>query len=69
MKTYTISAQVTVSVYTTVLANSKQEAIEIAEQRTMQGLCHQCSSGNVDSEWSLTGELDGEACKLEVDND
>ena len=70
MKTYTVSAVVTVSLFTKVNANSKQEAIEIAESRGLQGLCHQCaSSREPHEEWSLSGELDGEPCDISVDND
>lgn len=66
---YRVSSLVTISMYTDVVAESKSEAIEIASSRGLQGLCHQCSSGNnalENEEWVTSGELDGEPFDLEV---
>jgi hypothetical protein len=67
MAKYVFTAQVTVSLYTEVHANSKEEALELAEQRGLQSLCHQCSSNGSDEQWSLTGELDGEPTDIRLD--
>lgn len=59
---YRVSALVTISVWTDVEADSEEEAKEIAEERPLQGLCHQCSSarfGEGEREWRTSGELDG----------
>lgn len=64
---FTFSGMVTVSLYTEVEADSLQEALEIAEQRGIQGLCHQCSGRDHDTQWSLTGELDGEVVEIRED--
>lgn len=63
---YTLSATVTVSIITVVEAASEEEAIEIGEDRPMQGLCHQCATGDTAIEWSLSGELDGMAEDIKV---
>lgn len=65
---YKLSATVTVSIYTEVVASSFTEAIDEAASRSIQGLCHQCSGGDKSSEWSLTGELDGVATDIRVDD-
>ncbi len=57
---YRVSATVTISCFTDVVARGAEEAAEIAAERQMQGLCHQCSGGDSEREWSLSGELDGE---------
>lgn len=68
MTKYTVSGMMCISVFTEVEAESEKEALEIAEGRSVQGLCHQCAtSRNKDEEWSLTGELDGEVTNLLID--
>ena len=69
MPTYTVHAEVTISIYTVVEAESLAEAKEIAEGRDMQSFCHQCAGGmNQEGEvWTICGELDGEACDLQVE--
>ena len=57
---YRVSATVTISCFTDVLASGAEEAAELAMGRPLQGLCHQCSGGDAKVEWSLSGELDGE---------
>lgn len=57
---YRVSANVTISCFTDVVARGGEEAAELARERAMQGLCHQCSGGDSKTEWSLSGELDGE---------
>lgn len=58
---YTVSANVTISVFTEVDADSAEEAEEKVSDRGMIGLCHQCG-GSRDAEevWCTSGELDGE---------
>jgi hypothetical protein len=64
---YRVCADVTISVSTVVEAESKEQAIEMAQEREMQGLCHQCSTGNDREEWSLSGEIDGEPMNLRIE--
>lgn len=46
-----------ISLHVDVEANSLKEAIEKAQNASVQGLCHQCAKGEAD-EWSTSGELD-----------
>ena len=57
---FSISANITITVFTEVDATSEKEARELALDRSVQTLCHQCSGGDASQEWSLTGDLDGE---------
>jgi hypothetical protein len=56
---YTVSGAITISVSTDVLASSEKEAMDLALERPMISLCHQCSRGDPDVEWITSGELDG----------
>lgn len=57
---YTVGAMVTISVFTEVEADSAEKAVEIAEDRGLVGLCHQCGDDRTASaEWVTSGELDG----------
>jgi hypothetical protein len=56
---FSVFATVTISISTEVEANTPQEAAEIAGERGMIGLCHQCASGDPEQEWVTSGELDG----------
>ena len=60
MPKYSIGSVLTISVFTEVEADSKEEAIEEAGSRSVMSLCHQCSRGDYDAEWCTSGELDGE---------
>jgi hypothetical protein len=64
---YNVVAQVTISVHTVVEAGSIEEAIELAQERSVIQLCHQCASGDEMSEWVTSGELDGEPTDLRVE--
>lgn len=71
---YTVEAQIVISVFTEVEADSEREAISIAAQRNVTDLCASCANKSPDEEWVTTGELDGEPQKLtiggaEVDNE
>ena len=57
-KRYRVTAGMTISVSTVVMATSKAKAIEAAEDRAIMSLCHQCAGGD-DTEWTTGGELDG----------
>lgn len=69
MKTYNVTAEVTISVHTTVTANSKDEAADVAAQRPLISLCHQCGGGQPYEEWCTSGELDGDPDKFKVEVD
>lgn len=66
-RTYFISAELTISVGTDVVASSKREAREIAMQRGIMSLCYQCAGGDSMREWCTSGELDGEPRIVHVD--
>jgi hypothetical protein len=55
LRSYTVTACATVSVFTRVQARSKAHAIEIAESRGMPGLCHQCAGGGTATTGVTTG--------------
>lgn len=58
MSEYTFVINATISLSTTVQADSLSEAIEVAQSRAVQGLCHQCSGGRPTCEWGT--EIDCE---------
>ena len=60
MPKFRVVGLVTISMSTLVEAATEAEAIEIANDRTIMSLCHQCASGeDDDQEWVTSGELDG----------
>lgn len=60
LRTFHLTAEVTISLSTVVQARSLKEAYALAEDRPLIGLCHQCASGTDTEEWVTSGELDGE---------
>ncbi len=59
---FTVSAQVTISIYTEVEASSAKEAEEIALARDMCSLTDPQRHGeSADEVWFHSGEIDGEA--------
>jgi hypothetical protein len=67
-KRYRVAAVVTVSIFTDVVATSKEQALDLAAERQMQDFCHQCSTSDSAEVWSLSGELDGDACELRIED-
>lgn len=71
MPRFQVNAQMTISVHTIVEAKDAKEAKRLAEERTVQGLCHQCAGSTRfkenEEEWRTSGELDGEPTELEVE--
>lgn len=63
---YFFNAVATVSIHTEVDAASEEEALEIAEERSMQSLCWSCASKDSDTAWSLSGKLDGDATDIRL---
>lgn len=63
MKIYTLSAFVTVSAYTKVEATSLEEAIKIAEDRSVEFHVQTPYEEDVMSEW-IVEEIDGEAMNI-----
>ena len=53
---YTVSGVVTVGCWTEVEANSEEEAIKIAEERDLAGLCYSPFSGSVDEEFHFSND-------------
>lgn len=66
---FKMNAQVTISLYKRIEADTPEEAIEIAKGLAMPGLCYACSeAGKGDDElWQLGGELDGEATEIVIE--
>ncbi len=68
MKKYRLSAQVTISLSTIVEAESEEQAIEIADGRPMCSLpSHEHSGDSEDEVWVHSGEIDGTACHITVE--
>jgi len=63
MTIYKFNAQVTISVYTEVEADSASEALEIAKEREVGQLCHNAVYPDCDEAW-FTDELDGQPEKI-----
>lgn len=58
MPTYIVTGTLYAAVVTSVEANSKEDAIRIAEERDQPRLCHQCSGGGDSSRrWVLSDGL------------
>lgn len=67
MQKYRVVGVTSVTLVTEVEAASYDEARELAEDRGVLTLCHQCSDGrNIYREWVTSGELDGEPEIIEV---
>jgi hypothetical protein len=64
---YRVNALVTVSISTVVEAANEYEALDVATERAMPRLCHQCSGGDAEESWTTSGEFDGEAFDLEAE--
>lgn len=62
MKEFLISAKVTISVYTKVEAETLEEAIEIANDRTPMGIV--ANGGDNEHENWMVDEIDGEPFDL-----
>ena len=64
---YTVYGALSVGVVTSVMAESPEQAREIAECRDVQSLCHQCAgSDDVKVEWGLCDSLNGD---IEISDD
>ena len=60
-RTWMVTGAIKISVTTRVLAESEEEAVGTAADRSIMGLCHRCAgSEGDDQEWRTSGELDGE---------
>lgn len=67
MATYQLKANITISLTTIVEADSKEDALDQALDRSLIHLCHQCAGGHPEEEWVTSGELDGSPTGIEVD--
>jgi len=70
MATFHLTAEVTISVTTTIEADSEEQAREKATALGLPTLCYQCSRAGEDPEdgyWNVGSELDGEATIIECD--
>lgn len=62
---YMVHATVTVSCWTEVEADSKEDALKIAEERELGDLCHQPFTAGPDECWHI--DTDGTPRELYVD--
>jgi len=67
-KKYRFSAEVTISVWTEVEAESEEEARDIALGNPMMDLCGYCSQMQPDGLWVTNGDLDGEPQNVKLDS-
>lgn len=72
-KKYTFVVCSGISLHVDVEAKSLAEAMKLAQDSPIQGLCHQCARGD-DGEWSTSGELDcdpasGELVSVYIDDE
>lgn len=58
MKKFNLSAKITISLYTSIEAETIEEAIEIAKERETMQIINDCSY-NEDSVW-MASDMDGE---------
>lgn len=67
-KRWLVTGEATISIHIIVEAKTAKEARELADDRGMPGLCHQCASeeGNTE-EWRTSGELDGTPLNLSAE--
>lgn len=59
MPKFTFIVEATISLSTDVEAASLEEAVQEAQGRGVQGLCHQCARGEPEV-WNTSGEIDAE---------
>jgi len=64
--TYQVNAEITISVYTIVEADSEEQAKQFALDLPVASLCHQCADNGGYDQWSPTGELDGDPAGSEL---
>lgn len=69
LRRYRVRGMITVSVSTVVEAASGAEAKELAGERGVMSLCHQCAVGEETEEWVTSGELDGEPKGLKAEEE
>jgi len=67
MKRFRVSAEVTISLSTVVMAKDEKEAIELASARGMTSIVNH--SQDEDSEWITSGEIDGDPMNLVAEED
>jgi hypothetical protein len=67
MKEFNLNGKVTISVYTTVKANSLEEAIKIAKERDISNY-HYSSPKQSHEDW-INEEYDGEVFDIELDEE
>ena len=65
MKKFTINGQLTVSCWTVVEAETKEEALEISEDREVADLCYNPFYSGADEAWHF--EIDGMPQKVTVE--
>lgn len=63
---YAVTGVVTISIWTTVEAESEEDAVFEAEGRPMMNFCHYCASSDSSKRW-VASELDGTPYDLSVE--
>lgn len=66
---FRVRAQVTVSIFKEIEATSEEDALNLARDLCLPGLCYQCSEAGRDDNdvWQLGGELDGAATNIAIE--
>lgn len=69
-KKYRVCALVTISVHTDVVAESEEQALEMAEERSLAAVHHSIydTTHLAKTEWVTSGELDGTPFELRVES-
>jgi hypothetical protein len=68
-RSFRVTADLTISLSTVVVAKTAAEAKRKALIRGVVGLCYQCAAGDDQKEWVTSGELDGEPTNLRIDGE
>lgn len=67
MAKFVVVAQVTISIFTEVEADTEEQALKEAEERALHGLCYQCGGFDTKGEeWCTSGELDGTPTEIKI---
>jgi len=67
---YTFVINTAISMYTEVIAETLEEAVKKARDRSIQSLCYECASEGTDKlgrrEWRIGGEIDADPASSDL---
>lgn len=67
MKKYTVTGKITITTYTTVEANSEEEALKLAEKRDDKMFISSNNGDTAEDVW-MVDELDGDPYELSIED-